>query len=220
MAQALGCPHCGSTIRAGQRFCGSCGAALSINCPSCGAYIHPGDRFCKNCGSAASASMPQQPAWGQQPSGLGQQPQPPPQYQQPQSGGWAGYQQQAGYGRETSKPQRQGHSPWLTIGIVILVLLVGVGAAFVLTSGMLSHYISGKAGKYVSDTNPNNYIELKSDGTYFNYYGGIGTVGEWEDEGDQILFTQTAFGTQYTIKARVVGNKIIDPSTGDTLTKR
>jgi hypothetical protein len=61
MRQAFGCPRCDSPIAAGQRFCGSCGFALSTNCPRCGAYVSPGDRFCENCGAAAGAGPPQQP---------------------------------------------------------------------------------------------------------------------------------------------------------------
>jgi hypothetical protein len=48
--QALRCPRCSSPTVAGQRFCGSCGYALSTDCPRCGTFINPGDRFCENCG--------------------------------------------------------------------------------------------------------------------------------------------------------------------------
>lgn len=86
MRQALGCPRCGSPTAADQRFCGSCGFALSTNCPRCGTYVSPGDRFCENCGAAVSAGLPQKPAWSpQQAVPVNQQPayfSPSPQSQQ------------------------------------------------------------------------------------------------------------------------------------------
>jgi len=52
------CPNCGSVIKAGAVFCGSCGASLKTKkgseagekCPQCGANIKPGIAFCGNCG--------------------------------------------------------------------------------------------------------------------------------------------------------------------------
>ena len=44
------CSACGSENRAGRRFCGQCGVALSAECPACGAANDPGDRFCGECG--------------------------------------------------------------------------------------------------------------------------------------------------------------------------
>lgn len=90
MRQAFGCPRCGSPTASGQRFCGSCGFALSTNCPRCGTYVSPGDRFCESCGAAVSAGLPQQPAWSpQQAVPVNQQPAyvpPLPQSQQPLAG--------------------------------------------------------------------------------------------------------------------------------------
>jgi len=44
------CPHCGSPISRGDRFCSHCGRALAPACPSCGRGVSVGDAFCTGCG--------------------------------------------------------------------------------------------------------------------------------------------------------------------------
>lgn len=51
------CPACGSPLKPGIKFCGSCGAAVPTAppaCPHCGQAVNPGARFCGSCGSAVS----------------------------------------------------------------------------------------------------------------------------------------------------------------------
>jgi class 3 adenylate cyclase/tetratricopeptide (TPR) repeat protein len=50
------CPACGSDNAAGQRFCGSCGAALTIVCPSCEAVNDLAASYCGSCGSKLELS--------------------------------------------------------------------------------------------------------------------------------------------------------------------
>jgi class 3 adenylate cyclase len=58
MAASIVCAQCGSENASSQRFCGSCGAALSQACPSCG-RPNPGSfRFCGSCGAALEARTP------------------------------------------------------------------------------------------------------------------------------------------------------------------
>ena len=52
----LTCSACGTDNRAGRRYCGQCGAALSVKCSSCGAENEPEDRFCGDCGAALKSS--------------------------------------------------------------------------------------------------------------------------------------------------------------------
>jgi class 3 adenylate cyclase len=52
------CPSCAAENPSGQRFCGSCGAALSLTCGTCGAAVAPGQRFCGDCGSPVDAVAP------------------------------------------------------------------------------------------------------------------------------------------------------------------
>ncbi len=52
------CASCGSAAAAGQRFCGSCGAALAGMCPSCGASNPSDHRFCGTCGTKLDGASP------------------------------------------------------------------------------------------------------------------------------------------------------------------
>jgi predicted RNA-binding Zn-ribbon protein involved in translation (DUF1610 family) len=50
------CPRCGRVAASGDKFCGSCGAALPevaearLSCPNCGRPIEASDQFCVGCG--------------------------------------------------------------------------------------------------------------------------------------------------------------------------
>ncbi|MBI1816865.1 MAG: AAA family ATPase [Deltaproteobacteria bacterium] len=50
------CPSCNHDNRAERRFCGECGATLSVTCPSCGAPAEAGEKFCGGCGGSLAAS--------------------------------------------------------------------------------------------------------------------------------------------------------------------
>jgi hypothetical protein len=62
LAGGVTCPACGNRSISGDRFCGACGADLSLAppaqdldsaaCPACGRARGPGDRFCATCGIA------------------------------------------------------------------------------------------------------------------------------------------------------------------------
>lgn len=119
------CPNCGSPIAPGQRFCGGCGAQISLACPQCRITVSPGTRFCPNCGAALGGGMPQQPGWGQQPGGMppqqpgwGQQPGGMP----PQQPGWG---QQPGWAPPAPKSQSSSSRPFLVM--LLIVLLIGLG---------------------------------------------------------------------------------------------
>jgi class 3 adenylate cyclase/tetratricopeptide (TPR) repeat protein len=45
------CESCGTENPTGQRFCGHCGAALTLICGSCGATNQPSQRYCGACGT-------------------------------------------------------------------------------------------------------------------------------------------------------------------------
>jgi predicted ATPase/class 3 adenylate cyclase len=45
------CESCGTENPAGQRFCGHCGAALTLICGSCGATNQPSQKYCGACGT-------------------------------------------------------------------------------------------------------------------------------------------------------------------------
>lgn len=56
------CPSCHSKNREGRRYCGECGAALSIPCPACEFVNEPGEKFCGGCGQALGASSAVKPS--------------------------------------------------------------------------------------------------------------------------------------------------------------
>ena len=57
---AINCPSCKAPAKAGQKFCMSCGAAITTErptartkkfCTECGAKLLPGAKFCQSCGT-------------------------------------------------------------------------------------------------------------------------------------------------------------------------
>ena len=52
------CSTCGSENEPGRKFCGECGASLSVECPNCGSPNGPGVKFCGECGHAMSTAAP------------------------------------------------------------------------------------------------------------------------------------------------------------------
>lgn len=44
------CPACGANVRAGAKFCDSCGAKLVLTCAKCGATLRADAKFCDACG--------------------------------------------------------------------------------------------------------------------------------------------------------------------------
>jgi predicted ATPase/class 3 adenylate cyclase len=49
------CESCGTQNPPGQRFCGQCGAALTLICGSCGATNQPSQKYCGACGTPLAA---------------------------------------------------------------------------------------------------------------------------------------------------------------------
>jgi hypothetical protein len=68
---------------------------------------------------------------------------------------------------------------------LLLAALVVLGAAM---SGCSKDKRSAIAGRYVSEKNDKDYIELKTDGTFFIQEGSMGQTGTYEIDGDQITF--------------------------------
>jgi class 3 adenylate cyclase/tetratricopeptide (TPR) repeat protein len=52
------CSTCGSENEPGRKFCGECGASLSVQCPNCGTPNGPGAKFCGECGQALGQAVP------------------------------------------------------------------------------------------------------------------------------------------------------------------
>ena len=56
------CGHCGAKNAPGNRFCHSCGQALTPVCAQCGHEVGEEDRFCPNCGHPVDEAAPSAPA--------------------------------------------------------------------------------------------------------------------------------------------------------------
>ena len=140
------CPNCGAPVVPGQRFCGGCGAQLSLSCPQCRITVSPGTRFCPNCGTTLGGSMPQQPGWGQQPGGM------PP--QQPGWGQQLGLGQQQSWAPPAPKSQSSSSRPLLVLLLFILLIGLGVLAYFKTPLGSTINSILGISGT-TTDTNNN-----------------------------------------------------------------
>jgi hypothetical protein len=145
------CPNCGSPVIPGQRFCGGCGAQLSLSCPQCRITVSPGTRFCPNCGTTLGGGPTQQPGWGQ-PGGM-----PPPQQpgwsQQPgippQQPGWG---QQQPWAPPAPKSQSSSSRPFLVI--LLIVLLIGLGGLVYWQFGdQLLGFFNSSTGSSTGDGN-------------------------------------------------------------------
>ncbi|MET0538414.1 MAG: AAA family ATPase, partial [Xanthobacteraceae bacterium] len=61
----LMCPACGHENAAAAKFCGECGARLTIRCMECGSANPPGQKFCGECGQPlVSATQKAAPRFG------------------------------------------------------------------------------------------------------------------------------------------------------------
>jgi class 3 adenylate cyclase len=52
------CPGCRTDVRAGLKFCPTCGTRLALSCPACSAPAEIGARFCGECGTDLQAARP------------------------------------------------------------------------------------------------------------------------------------------------------------------
>jgi membrane protease subunit (stomatin/prohibitin family) len=53
-AGTIECTNCHSQVRAGAKFCDSCGTPMQKHCTNCSASLNPGAKFCAECGTPAS----------------------------------------------------------------------------------------------------------------------------------------------------------------------
>jgi membrane protease subunit (stomatin/prohibitin family) len=53
-AATIECGNCHSQVRAGAKFCDSCGTAMSKHCTNCNADLNAGAKFCAECGTAVN----------------------------------------------------------------------------------------------------------------------------------------------------------------------
>ena len=81
---------------------------------------------------------------------------------------------------------------------------------------MISGCITGNiTGKYISEENSNNYLELYEDGTFF-LQEDYGVSGTWEQKGKYEIIISTPLQAS---KGRIEGNTLIDKD-GDRWVKQ
>src|SRR5687767_14801010 len=54
----MNCAACGHANPEGKRFCGECGAPLTLGCTSCGSVNPPANRFCGERGASLARPRP------------------------------------------------------------------------------------------------------------------------------------------------------------------
>lgn len=52
------CHACGNSLRAGAKFCGTCGTPVRIYCPKCKTALRDSARFCPACGGEVAIALP------------------------------------------------------------------------------------------------------------------------------------------------------------------
>ena len=94
-------------------------------------------------------------------------------------------------------PGRKPRLIYGLIGLIVIALIVGLS---------IIGREDGIYGTWVDQANPENYLEIRRDGTYVARGMGIRTTGTWEVSGDIIRFELWGF----VVEARIEGDKIID----------
>jgi hypothetical protein len=211
------CPNCGSPLAPGQRFCGGCGAQISLSCPQCRITVNPGTRFCPNCGATLGGGMPpqqpggmsQQPGWGQQPGGMPQQPgwgqQPGGMPQQP---GWG--QQQAWAPPAPSSQPSSSRRPLLVLLLFVLLIGLGVLAYFKTPLGDtvkgLLGTTTGSTGSALDVTEPQiSNVQVTASTT--------GAIITWET--NEPSSSQVEYGISQQNTSLEPAQPDTDPSTGN-----
>lgn len=86
----------------------------------------------------------------------------------------------------------------LLASLIVLTLVTGCGLIG-----------CGECGKYVSQSKPSDFLELKADGTFYMGDKAIGVTGTWKINGNTVTLTFDALpiATQATLE----GDTLTDP---------
>jgi hypothetical protein len=217
------CPNCGAPVVPGQRFCGGCGAQLSLSCPQCRITVSPGTRYCPNCGATLGGGPTQQPGWGapggapppQQP-GWGQPGVPPQQQGWGQQPGWG--QQQQPYAPPAPKSQSSSSSSRPFLVLLLFILLIGMGALAYLKTP-LGDTVNSILGFSGSTTNGSSTVvdTTAPDITFPDQPTVSATSAGILWETDEPSSTQVEYGTSNTYGTREPAQPGDDPASGTSL---
>jgi len=210
------CPNCGAPVVPGQRFCGGCGAQLSLSCPQCRITVSPGTRYCPNCGATLGGGPTQQPGWA--PPGGATPPQQPGWGQPgvpPQQPGWG--QQQQPYAPPAPKSQSSSSSTRPFLVLVLFILLIGMGALayFKTPLGATVNSIIGLSG---GSSSGSTVIDTTAPViTFPNQPSVLATSAGITWETDEPTSTQVEYGTTDAYGTRQPTQPGDDPSSGQSL---
>jgi len=216
------CPNCGSPVIPGQRFCGGCGAQLSLSCPQCRITVSPGTSFCPNCGSTLGGGSTQQPGFGTpggmppQQSGWGQQP-----GMSPQQPGWG--QQQPGWGQQqpwappTPKSQPSSSNRPLLI-MLLIILLIGLGGFIYWQRDLLFAFMSPSSSSSTTtttDTTKPVITSISEPSVDTQSLGPTSANIGWKT--DVLSSSQVEYGTDTTYGSVQPPTLTDDPTSGTSL---
>jgi hypothetical protein len=213
------CPNCGSPVIPGQRFCGGCGAQLSLSCPQCRITVSPGTRFCPNCGATLGGPTqqpgvpsqqpgmpPQQPGWGQQPGMPPQQP------------GWG----QQPWSPPAPKSQSSSSRPFLVLLLFVLLIGMGVLAYLQTPLGGIVKDILGISGTNIGTNNNNTSVDTTKpvissiiQPTAPDTLGPVSASIGWKT--DELSSSQVEYGLPGTYGTLEPPQPADDPSSGQSL---
>ncbi|MCJ7516026.1 MAG: zinc ribbon domain-containing protein [Dehalococcoidia bacterium] len=214
------CPNCGSPVIPGQRFCGGCGAQLSLSCPQCRITVSPGTRFCPNCGATFGGGPtqqpgygppggmpPQQPGWGQQP-GYG-----PPGGMPPQQPGWG---QQQPWAPPAPKSQSSSSRPLLVM--LLIILLIGLGGLIYWQRDSLLAFFKSSTGVTTNTTTIDTTKPVISSIVQPTSPDTLGPTSAsilWHT--DELSSSQVEYGTEITYGSVQPSTPADDPTGGTSL---
>lgn len=87
--------------------------------------------------------------------------------------------------------------------LLITVLLVALALVSACTGNQVP-------GKYISEQNPRDYLELKRDGTFYLQEEGVTLTGKYQVDGDEITLSVSILGIPTATKGSIKGNVIVD----------
>jgi len=95
----------------------------------------------------------------------------------------------------------------MQVAIITIVLVVAaVAGVFAYYTYLTPGSPAKLAGKYIREDYPEEYIELKEDGTFYVR----GYTGKWRIEGDRLILTNPGWEVWF----RIVDNNLLDETQG------
>jgi len=116
-------------------------------------------------------------------------------------------------GQPLSEKVRPARASKKLLWLMGMLMLAAVCVVCVIAGVLVYPHFREKAGigvygTYINRDNPDEYLELKRDGTFYLKEAGIGFTGKWEIVGDVLRLYLSGLGL--AVEGRLEGNRIID----------